>query len=146
MTTTTAPQPGTAPTTSPWRQLRTRRFALHYAEMLVSMGAGMVLFGWLESFLPVDLMARGDVGAVVMATNMSLGMGLWMRIRRHPWAGIAAMSAAMYVPFAVLLVPFWAGLISSGTLMLAGHALMLPAMALAMLRPSAGHGHGRAAG
>jgi flagellar biosynthetic protein FliP len=140
MTTTTAPQSGTADAAlSPWRQLRTRSFALHYAEMLVSMVAGMYLFGWLESFLPVDLMARGDVGALVMATNMSLGMGLWMRIRRHPWSGIAGMTAAMYLPFAVLLVPFWAGLISSGTLMVAGHALMLPAMALVMLRPSAGH-------
>jgi flagellar biosynthetic protein FliP len=134
MTTTT---PTAAP--SPWRQLRTRQFALHYAEMLVSMVAGMYLFGWLESFLPVDLMTRGDVGALVMATNMSLGMGLWMRIRRHPWPGIAGMTAAMYLPFAVLLVPFWAGLISGGTLMVAGHALMLPAMALAMLRPSAAH-------
>jgi flagellar biosynthetic protein FliP len=134
MTTTTAPQPGTAPAArpSPWRQLRTRRFALHYAEMLLSMAAGMVLFGWLESFLPVDLMARGDVGAVVMATNMSLGMGLWMRIRRHPWSGIAAMTAAMYLPFAVLLVPFWAGAVSADTLFTAGHLLMLPAMALAM--------------
>jgi flagellar biosynthetic protein FliP len=141
MTTTTAQQPGTAPAASPWwRQLRTRSFLLHYLEMLLSMVAGMELFGWLESFLPVDLMARGDVGAMVMATNMSLGMGLWMRVRRHSWASIAAMTAAMYVPFAVLLVPFWAGVISGGTLMVAGHALMLPAMAVVMLRPSAGHG------
>ena len=138
MTTTTAPQPATAP--SPWRQLRTRHFALHYLEMLVSMVAGMYLFGWLEGLLPVDLMARGDVGALVMATNMSLGMGLWMRIRRHPWSGIGAMTAAMYLPFAVLLVPFWAGLISGVTLLAAGHVLMLPAMALVMLRPAAGHG------
>jgi flagellar biosynthetic protein FliP len=71
---------------------------------------------------------------------MSLGMGLWMRVRRHSWASIAAMTAAMYLPFAVLLVPFWAGVISGGTLMVAGHALMLPAMAVVMLRPSAGHG------
>lgn len=140
MTTTTAPQTHPAPAPSAWRQLRTRHFALHYLEMLVSMVAGMYLFGWLEGFLPVDLMARGDVGAVVMATNMSLGMGLWMRIRRHSWASTARMTAAMYLPFAVLLVPFWAGLISGGTLMVAGHALMLPAMALAMLRPSAGSG------
>jgi flagellar biosynthetic protein FliP len=140
MTSTTAPHPGTVPAPSPWRRLRTRHFALHYLEMLLSMLAGMYLFGWLESFLPVDLMARADVGAVVMATNMSLGMGLWMRIRRHSWAGIAWMTAAMYLPFAVLLVPFWAGLVSGGTLMVAGHALMLPAMALVMLRPSAGHG------
>jgi flagellar biosynthetic protein FliP len=40
----------------------------------------------------------------------------------------------MYIPFAVLLVPFWAGLISGGTLMMAGHVLMFPAMAAVMLR------------
>ena len=117
----------------------TRHFAQHYLEMLVSMVAGMYLFGWLEGFLPVDLMARTDLGALVMATNMALGMGIWMRIRRHTWAGIAEMSAAMYVPFAVLLVPFWAGAISGGVVMIAGHVLMLPAMALVMLRRPEGH-------
>src|SRR5947209_8153605 len=141
MTTTTPARKGTplAPTPSRWRQVLTRHFAQHYLEMLVSMVAGMYLFGWLEGFLPVDLMARTDLGALVMATNMALGMGIWMRIRRHTWAGIAEMSAAMYVPFAVLLVPFWAGAISGGVVMIAGHVLMLPAMALVMLRRPEGH-------
>ena len=39
----------------------------------------------------------------------------------------------MYVPFGILLVPFWAGLISEAALMTWGHLLMLPAMALVML-------------
>jgi hypothetical protein len=38
----------------------------------------------------------------------------------------------MYLPFLVLLVPFAAGAITGGTLMTAGHVLMLPAMAAAM--------------
>jgi flagellar biosynthetic protein FliP len=47
------------------------------------------------------------------------------------------MSASMYVPFALLLVPFWAGAIDGGALMTWGHVLMLPAMALVMvLRPA----------
>ena len=50
-----------------------------------------------------------------MATNMAVGMGAWMRFRGHSWRGIAEMSASMYVPFAVLLVPFWAGAIGAGT-------------------------------
>jgi flagellar biosynthetic protein FliP len=74
---------------------------------------------------------------MIMATNMAIGMGVWMRVRGHSWRGIAEMSASMYLPFAVLLVPYWAGAIGSGTLMTWGHVLMLPAMALAMaLRPA----------
>jgi hypothetical protein len=47
------------------------------------------------------------------------------------------MSASMYLPFVVLLVPFWAGAISEHALMTWGHVLMLPAMAVPMLlRPS----------
>jgi flagellar biosynthetic protein FliP len=60
-------------------------------------------------------------------------MGAWMRFRRHSWGAIAVMSAAMYLPFLLLLVPYWAGVITGGTLMGAGHVLMFPAMALAML-------------
>jgi flagellar biosynthetic protein FliP len=71
---------------------------------------------------------------LVMATNMSLGMALWMRIRRHGWAGIAEMSAAMYVPFLVLLPFHWTGLLSGMALETAGHVLMVPAMLAAMLR------------
>jgi uncharacterized membrane protein (DUF2068 family) len=61
-------------------------------------------------------------------------MGLWMRIRRHGWPSIVAMSAAMYVPFVVLLPFYWAGLVSESALMIAGHVLMVPAMLAAMLR------------
>ena len=56
-----------------------------------------------------------------------------MRVRGHSWRGIAEMSAAMYVPFALVAVPFWTGMISGGTFMVVGHVLMLPAMAVPML-------------
>ena len=67
-----------------------------------------------------------------MATDMAIGMGGWMRFRGHSWRAIAEMSAAMYLPFLVLLVPFSAGAVTGSTVMTAGHLLMLPAMALAM--------------
>jgi hypothetical protein len=48
----------------------------------------------------------------------------------------------MYVPFVLLLVPYWAGVLSGEGVILAGHVLMLPAMVLAMLRRPAEHtGH-----
>jgi hypothetical protein len=115
------------------RGRRARHFVRHYLEMVVAMLAGMVLLGPLEGAVWPALTARPDVGVLVMATNMSIGMAAWMRFRRHSWRAIAEMSAAMYVPFAVLLVPFWAGAIGEHALMTWGHVLMLPAMALVML-------------
>jgi hypothetical protein len=56
-----------------------------------------------------------------------------MKVRGHRWRPIVEMGAAMYVPFLVLFVPLALGLIGEGALMLWGHLLMLPAMAVAML-------------
>ena len=112
-------------------------FARHYLEMVIAMVVGMIV---LHPLWSVGLDALGLPGALddptvmalVMATDMSLGMGAWMRFRGHSWPAIAEMSAAMYLPFAVLLVPYWAGAVSGSFLFTAGHVLMLPAMALAM--------------
>jgi hypothetical protein len=52
------------------------------------------------------------------------------------------MSAVMHLPFLALLVPYWAGGVTGGAVLLWGHVLMLPAMALAMLaRPREHAGH-----
>ena len=116
---------------------RVRHFVRHYLEMVLAMLAGMLVLGPVEGLVWPALTARPDVGVLVMATNMSIGMAAWMRFRGHTWRGIAEMSASMYLPFAVLLVPFWAGAIGEHTMMTWGHLLMLPAMALVMLlRPS----------
>ena len=119
------------------RGRRTWHLVRHYVEMVVAMLAGMLVLGPVEDLVWPDLTARADVGVLVMATNMAIGMGAWMRYRGHSWRGVAEMSASMYVPFLVLLVPFWAGGIGEHTMMTWGHLLMLPAMALVMLlRPS----------
>ena len=97
------------------------------------MVVGMMALAPVWDLVWPGLSAHTTAATLVMATDMALGMGAWMRFRRHSWGAIGAMSAAMYLPFAVLLVPLWAGAISAGTLMTAGHVLMLPAMALAML-------------
>ena len=114
------------------RGRRTWHLVRHYLEMLVAMVVGMVALGPLEALVWPGLDDRVDVHAIVMATNMAIGMGAWMRFRGHSWPAVMEMSAAMYVPFAVLLVPYWAGAVSGEFLFTAGHVLMLPAMALAM--------------
>ena len=113
----------------------------HYLEMVVAMVVGMVALGPVEDLLWPGLDNRLDVHVVVMATNMAIGMGAWMRFRGHSWRAIVEMSAAMYLPFAVLLVPYWAGAVSGGLLMTAGHVAMLPLMALAMLLRPAEYAH-----
>jgi hypothetical protein len=116
-------------------------FTRHYVEMVVAMLAGMFVLGPVEDLVWPAATPGADIGVMIMATNMAIGMGAWMRFRGHSWRGIAEMSAAMYVPFAVLLVPFWAGSIGAGALMTWGHVLMLPAMALAMLLRPAEYTH-----
>ena len=114
------------------RPLRRRalRFAGHYLEMVAAMVVGMML---LAPLWPDAWTARPDVGALVMAANMTIGMALWMAIRRHTARQITEMSAAMCAPFVVLLVPYWFGLITGEVLMLAGHVLMFLTMLAAML-------------
>src|SRR5262249_4984476 len=92
----------------PWRH-----FVWHFAEMVGAMAVGMLVLGLaLKPLLGLsDLFQRADLSALVMATNMTIGMSVWMRYRGHSWASTAEMGAAMYIPFAVLLVPFWACLL-----------------------------------
>jgi hypothetical protein len=109
------------------------KFAAHYLEMVVAMLVGMVALAPLWNLLLPGLSAHPVADAMVMATDMSLGMALWMRIRRHSWPRIAEMCAAMVLPFLVLLVPYWIGALSGHGLMMGGHILMFPAMLAAML-------------
>ncbi|MEX5237421.1 hypothetical protein [Kocuria arenosa] len=123
------------------RLLRVRHFVRHYLEMVFAMVVGMIVlapvWSWaLERVGAIEPFSRPDLAALVMATDMTIAMSAWMRFRGHGWAPIAEMAAAMYLPFIILFVPLWAGLISAATLMTAGHLLMLVAMAgVMLLRP-----------
>ncbi|MGC4746274.1 hypothetical protein ACLQ28_11490 [Micromonospora sp. DT201] len=117
----------------------TRRLLRHLGEMALAMVAGMLLLGGLWDAAGAALglagpLSRPDVAALVMATNMTIGMTVWMRYRAHHWRGVGAMAAAMYVPFLLLLVPLWAGLLDADALLLGGHLLMVPAMVLVAVR------------
>jgi peptidoglycan/LPS O-acetylase OafA/YrhL len=65
--------------------------------------------------------------------EMVVAMTGWMGFRGHPVRPIMEMSAAMYVPFLLLLVPLWHGQINEHTFVLGAHVLMLLGMLLAML-------------
>jgi hypothetical protein len=129
-----------------------RRFLRHYLEMIMAMVVGMVVLGAAEAMLLnrvgwAETLARPETDVLIMATNMIVAMAAWMRVRGHGWAVIAEMAVAMYLPFVVLFVPLWLGVLSPTGLMVLGHVLMLPAMAAVMWRRRdeyAGHHHEKA--
>ena len=47
----------------------------------------------------------------------------------------------MYLPFVVLLVPYWLGAMSAMTVMIAGHVIMFPLMLAVMLWRRADYWH-----
>jgi hypothetical protein len=114
------------------------RFTGHYAEMVAAMIIGMVALGPLW---PSAWLERADVGALLMATDMTVAMVLAMALRRHAWPRIAEMAAAMYLPFVALLVPYWLGALSGTALMVAGHVIMFPLMLAAMVWRRAEYWH-----
>lgn len=125
----------------PWRQL-----SRHFVEMVAAMFIGMAVLG-MATRLVLTLLGHADLldpleaRVVVMMFSMGAGMTVWMAYRRHRWAGIVEMNAAMLLAFAVLLVPFWAGALPESAVMTVGHVLMLPAMALVLLRRRAEYAH-----
>jgi flagellar biosynthetic protein FliP len=142
--------------TTPYDQPRHRHlapwlpFIRHYIEMVLAMAIGMI------ASMPLGTLASQAAGAphlmdhavpmtLVMATGMALGMGAWMAWRRHGWRDIAEMTAAMYLPFAIFFPATLAGVMTGGTLMVAGHALMLLAMLAVMLRRRDHYGYRRPA-
>jgi hypothetical protein len=140
MTTETVPAPDRH-TAARSRGEQVWHFVRHYLEMVAAMLVGMFTLGGLEDLVFPSVTVRADVGVLLMATNMSIGMGAWMRFRGHSWRGVAEMSASMYGPFLALLVPYWMGAIGGHAVMAWGHLIMLPAMALVMLLRPAEYAH-----
>lgn len=125
-----------------------RRFAWHYAEMWAAMGLGMLVLGMPAKGV-VDTTDRPGLRLIVMAVAMTVPMLAWMRVRGHGWRPCAEMAAAMFLPTLVVLALLGTGIVTnSGALMGIEHAVMAPAMLIAMLlrrREYSGHVHRRVA-
>jgi flagellar biosynthetic protein FliP len=111
---------------------------MHLAEMIAAMVAGMVVLGGaLEGLLALAgaslSHASAPLAATVMAFNMTAPMVLWMRYRGHPSRHSAEMAASMIVPTAVVIGLYAVSAIASGTVLLAQHVVMIPAMVAVML-------------
>jgi hypothetical protein len=113
-------------------------FIRHLIEMIVAMFVGMAVLGGVVSLVfgllgHPTLTHYAGLRGLLMTGYMTVGMTVWMRHRHHGWAAIGEMAAAMLAPYLLLIVPFWAGLLSASAFLGAMHVLMLPSMILAML-------------
>ncbi|GII53984.1 hypothetical protein Pth03_23730 [Planotetraspora thailandica] len=116
-----------------------RRFTLHYIEMILAMFAGMFALGFLRSAvgLHVSHTQYPELGYLVMAFDMSVGMAAWMRVRGHAWRHTLEMCAAMFAPAVPLFPLLWLGVVDGDALMVLAHLAMFPLMlGVMLLRPS----------
>ena len=110
-------------------QTRLGRFLTAYLEMTLAMVVGMGVLGVVWDAAWPGLTGRPDVMALTMAFDMTVGMAAWMWVRRHARRHIAEMSAVMVLPFLVLLVPYWLGVLPGEQLLTWGHVGMFALMA-----------------
>ncbi|MGH3367508.1 MAG: hypothetical protein ACRDOY_09915, partial [Nocardioidaceae bacterium] len=115
-----------------------RRFVLHYLEMLLAMGIGMMLLYPLWMLItsgadPAGVLRSTEIESLAMASTMVLPMAGWMRFRAHRWSPVLEMSAAMYAGFVVLFPALWIGVLDAADVMIYGHVLMFVLMLGAML-------------
>ena len=119
------------------REHRRRTFLRHLVEMIIAMMLGMCILGMAFRGIHTALFGGGfdaawrqhtELAVFAMTFNMTLPMVLWMHHRGHTWERCGEMAGAMFLLALVVLVPFWAGAISSGVVLPLEMALMLPAM------------------
>jgi hypothetical protein len=132
----------------------TRRFFLHYAEMIAAMFIGMFALSmpadWLFSALGTSTSSQHPAMMLLsMGVTMTVPMVAWMRFRRHAWRPTTEMAASMLVPTFAAMALAGTGVMHGGPVMVIEHVAMLAGMLIVMLlrrdEYSGGHAHGAAA-
>jgi hypothetical protein len=129
----------------------TRRFFLHYAEMVAAMFIGMLALSkpadLLFSALGTSTSSQHPAMMLFsMGVTMTVPMIAWMRFRGHAWRPTNEMAASMLIPTFAAMALAAAGVMNGGALMGIEHVAMLAGMLIAMLlrrdEYSGGHAHG----
>ena len=118
-----------------------RHFARHFGEMFLAMMVGMMalagvdaaVFAAAGTSIPGVKDAAPEVWGLLMALNMTVGMTVWMRHRRHSWPMCAEMAGAMFLPAVGGIVLFWCAVIHGEAIGGVTMAGMAPAMVAVML-------------
>ena len=131
----------------------TRRFFLHYAEMVAAMFIGMFALSkpadLLFSALGVSTSSQHPAMMLFsMGVTMTVPMVAWMRFRGHAWRPTNEMAASMLIPTFAAMALVGAGVMEGGPAMVIEHVVMLAGMLIAMVirrdEYSGGHAHGAA--
>lgn len=132
----------------------TRRFFLHYAEMVAAMFIGMFALSkpadWLFSAIGASTSSQHPAMMLLsMGVTMTVPMVAWMRFRGHAWRPTNEMAASMLVPTFAAMALAGTGVMQGGLLMVVEHVAMLAGMLIVMLlrrdEYSGGHTHGATA-
>jgi hypothetical protein len=132
----------------------TRRFFLHYAEMVAAMFIGMFALSkpadWLFGALGTSTSSQHPAMMLFsMGITMTVPMIAWMRFRGHAWRPTNEMAASMLIPTFAAMALVGAGVMKGGPVMVVEHVAMLAGMLISMLlrrdEYSGGHAHGAAA-
>ena len=118
-----------------------RHFLRHFGEMFLAMLVGMwvgaavdaAVFAVAGTSIPDVKDSAPEVWGLLMALNMTVGMTLWMRHRRHTWAMCAEMAGAMFAPAFAAIVLFWCSVIHGTAIGPVTMVGMVPAMIAVML-------------
>jgi hypothetical protein len=135
----------------------TKRFALHFFEMVLVMMLGMCVLGVVFRGVHTLILGGGFaaawndhvlLAASAMAFNMTVPMVLWMHHRGHSWERCGEMALAMNLPMLGALALYGLGAIPAQGVLGMQMMLMIPAMLGAMLyrrdeysAPHTAHGH-----
>jgi hypothetical protein len=129
----------------------TRRFFLHYLEMVAAMFIGMFALGkpadLLFSALGTSTSSQHPAMMLFsMGVTMTVPMVAWMRFRGHAWRPTNEMAASMLIPTFAAMALVGAGAMKGGPVMVIEHVAMLAGMLIAMLlrrdEYSGAHAHG----
>jgi hypothetical protein len=121
------------------RHVGLRQLLRHYLEMVLAMWVGMAVLGpMVRGALAAAGLgySRGrypELAALEMTITMAVGMGAWMRYRRHGWASTLEMGGAMLVPAIVLVPLLWLDAIPARSLSTLLHLVMLALMLVVLL-------------
>ncbi|HEX5944542.1 MAG TPA: hypothetical protein VFY66_19820 [Anaerolineales bacterium] len=94
---------------------KARRFLLHFLEMQIAMGLGMIPWHWLVRGLRAspaygEAFQRGsDLSILGHGLFMTVPMVGWMILRRHGWRHSLEMGVAMFAPGVAIIVLCWLG-------------------------------------
>jgi hypothetical protein len=91
------------------------RFLLHFLEMQIPMGLGMVVYAvWIRQLratpsYAVSFQRGSDLSIILDGLLMTIPMVVWMVLRGHDWRHSVEMGASMIVPGIAIILLGWVG-------------------------------------